>query len=422
MKIMRTALFCSVLLTLASCNQATKDGTEYEQTKMDRDTCATQIGETEKLEISLPESSMMLMDISVSMKGYLGSGDSRFKGVIASYLNVSKNEPTISLFGNTEESLISKDDFISKLNNKSSISWSHESDLKGMLKSMVNHCDENDLCFLLTDGILSGSNKQISESFQRKFNIENREWLSSEIKNIFKGNDSISALIVKYNANFNGTYSCYNNDSRSISNRDRPYYIVALGKWAFIKYLEEELMNSKSKVLDKPYDNYALFGDENTYKKLKFSYNSGIKGIDKEGYMIIKSDVRQGGDVILSTDVTLLPSYMRTPIYWNNHLELSIMKKGESGKPISKDKYSVTLDSKICKVSIPAYILTGRELNISLRYDIPSWINEYTDENDLNITSDLHKMTQTFNLKYFAEGLAALQNNENVINQTIKFK
>lgn len=419
MKKMRTVLFCSVLLSfLASCDKPKKTQTE-EQTN-DCDTCVTK-GKTDKFEIVSPESSMMLMDVSVSMKGYIGSGDPRLKGVIASYLNISKNEPTISLFGEKEERPISKDVFLNKLNDKASISWSHESDLKGMLKSMVNHCKTHNVSFLLTDGILSGSNAQISKSPDRKFNIENREWLSSEIKNIFKSNDSLSAIIVRYKANFNGTYSCYNNDSKSI-NKERPYYVVAIGKWAYIKYLERELVNSKSKVLDKPYEDYAMFGDEVTYNKLKFSYNSGVKELDKEGYMIIKSDVRKEGDVILTTDVTILPSYMQNPIYWNNNIELSIRKKGENGKDLSKDIYEITVDPKTCKITIPAYMLTKRELNIKLRYDIPSWINEYTDENDLNIASDISKMSQTFNLKYFAEGLSSLQNSENVINQTIKFK
>lgn len=411
-------LFCSLLLQLfIACNNENKD-------KDEPDTIKENISDTVKNDsaITIPEKSMMLMDVSVSMKGYIGSGDSRLLGVVASYLNVSQNEPSIVLFGENEKT-ITKEEFINKLNTKS-ISWSNESDLKSMLKSMVSHCTNNDICFLLTDGILSGSNKQISNN--PEFNIEQREWLSAEINKIFRDNKELSALMVKYNATFKGNYSCYNNNSVNINGKERPYYIIAIGKSKYIKYLEEKLVDAKSKILNKPYEDYALFGDESTYNRLKFSYNSGIKSIDN-GQMIIKSEVIKDGDVILSADVSFLPPYMQMTSYWENNLELSVQNGQKSAKELAKEFYNISIDSisntgKNCKITIQARKLKGRSLNIKLRYEMPSWIEKYTDENDLNIRLDPLKMSQTFNLKYFAEGLSALQNDENMINQTIKFK
>ena len=368
-----------------------------------------------------PESSIFLMDISKSMKGYFGSGDSRLLGVVNSYLNLAVSEPAIHWFGESETNGVARTDFVNIT--QSSIDWSNESDIRAMLQSMVEHTNDYDISFLLTDGILSGSNEQIRNSNERKFNIEKREWMAGEIRNIFEGKDTLSAILIRYIAGFNGTYSCYNNDSKLLNKYERPYYIVVVGKWKYVKYIEEHLRSGKSK----PYDFYAMFGDEQTYKGVRFSYRDGVRKMDADGSLVIKGDVRRDGDVVLSADITVLPDYMRTAEYWKKHLRLYVQEENHPEKELMPDVFSVSIDtvssSKIvCCLSVRASSLLGRALVVKVGYESPSWIEECTDYDDLDIRSNPRKMNMTFNLKYLAEGFKGLQNEEYVIYQTIKFK
>jgi hypothetical protein len=140
--------------------------------------------------------------------------------------------------------------------------------------------------------------------------------------------------------------------------------------------------------------------------------------------LIIKSDVKKDGDVVLSSDISFLPEYMRTVEYWNENLELNVHEKAKTPILLDKNQYDISIENNSSKIklSIRAHKLVGRELDIKLKYAVPTWINDYTDENDLDIHSNPSKLNKTFNLKYFVGGFEAIQINEYIKKQTLKFK
>ena len=169
-----------------------------------------------------------------------------------------------------------------------------------------------------------------------------------------------------------------------------------------------------------------MFGDEQTYNNVRFSYNSGIRGIH-DGYMIIRNDVKKEGDVVLSADITDLPDHMHNVEYWNQNLKLSVLQDNHSEKELTPDSYDVYVDTVsvrqiVCKLSIEARKMVRRTLVLKVEYESPSWISEYSDDDDLGILSDPKDIHRTFNLKYLADGFKGLQNEKYVIYQTIKFK
>lgn len=418
------SLLIGLIGCMFACEKRNPDKSIDHECNNDSSKCSKNVSNIKTESPKRPESSIFIMDISVSMKGYFGSGDSRLLGVVRSYLNIATSEPVIHWYGKSETEGITRKDFLNITQN--SIDWSHESDIKSMLQSMVEHSNDYDICLLLTDGILSGSNEQIRKSYRGKYNIEKKEWMSEEIKTIFDRNDSLSAIVIRYIAGFNGTYSCYNNESKFLTNKERPYYIIAVGKWKYVKYIEEQLKSEGGDVLDKPYDFYVMFGDEQTYKNAKFSYNSGIKGIHDD-CMIIERNVKTEGDVVLSANIKDLPYYMHDVEYWNKNLKLSVHQDNHSERALTHDDYDVYLDTVsakqiVCKLSIKARNLVGRSLVLKLEYESPSWIKEYNDDDDLDILSNSKEMLRTFNLKYLIDGFKGLQNEKYVICQIIKFK
>lgn len=372
-----------------------------------------------------PQSALFIMDISKSMIGYFGSGDSRLLGVVNSYLNLSTSDPIIHWYGVKEIPGVQKKDFVNIT--KEDIEWSDESDITAMLQSMISQSGKYNLTILLTDGILSGSNKQIVNSKDRKFNIEKREWMAGEIGKLFQGRDSLAALVVMYEATFYGKYSCYNNDSRTLNEKTRPYYMFIIGQWQYVKYVEGQLSNENSSILNKPYKYYAFFGDERTYEKINFSYKSGIKGVEN-GKHIIKTEAKKDNGVVeFTSDVSMLPNYMKSQDYWNKNLRLFVQEERKPEKVLISESYSVSIDTIsnnkiICTLSIIASKLSRRNLNIKLQYSAPEWIDKYSDDDDLDILVNPSDINKTFNLKYLMNGFTEFQDSILVSNQTIEFK
>lgn len=372
-----------------------------------------------------PSSATLLFDASGSMHGYLKSiGDSRFIGVISFFENMSK-KTIVRLYGKEEGKTIEKEEFNQMLNN-GKIEWSNESNLKAMVGSMKSHVNGgDDVCFLVTDGILSGSDSEINSSPDKSYNIKMRQKMSVDIRSMFDEKDScLSVLIVRYNAKFNGMYSCYNNEGKNLINKERPFFVIALGKWCYVKYLEETLNEKKgADRITTPYEDIIMIGDMRSYQKMKLSPADGLN--PKKGKMVIKKDFRDGS-VVLSADLGSLPDYMQTDNYMNANIEMSVQHGAKSEKSLDKDYYEVSVDGangkKKLRLTIKSSQLKDSKLTFRLKYTLPEWIETKSDDNDLDIAINPIKLGKTFNLKYFVEGFTALSEEKYIKEQSVEFK
>ncbi len=373
-----------------------------------------------------PKTSMFMLDKSVSMRGYFESSDSRIRGIISQYINLSTNN-SIHFFDTKKSDAIEKVKFSDMLRNGSKLD-AQESNLKDMLQEMVDQSGNMDVSMLLTDGILSGSNAQINDD--REYNIKHRDWMKNEIKKIFSDSKDICALVIKYGAKFKGKYSCYNNASKDLNDIERPYYIIAVGKWKYIKYMEQELTNTNSNVLDNNYQDYVMFGDLVSYEKIKFSYKSGISNIDSQtGAMVLKGPARAGKeDVVLSASLKSLPIYMRTQEYWKNNLDVKVKHQNvsETDMTVGED-YEIKIEEKNGEavqvlLTMPGMKIKNSDLILKLRYCQPEWIFKTTDDKDLDIKDNVIKHNKTFNLECLVSGIAGVQNKEYIKELTIKIK
>ena len=380
-------------------------------------------------DVAKPNSAMLLFDASISMKGYLTSSqDSRFRGVISSFLTYAP-QVKCYLYGEKQSPVIEKQDFKKKLDNRD-IDWSSESDLITMVETMAKQVEQTgNVCFLVTDAIMSGSNKQIDQSPNRSFNIIHREEMSNELASIIDNYaDSMSALIVRYKAKFDGKYSCYNNASKTLTNKDRPFFIIVLGKWEHVKYIEEKLKTIKSQgSLTTAYDNIAMIGDQPSYSKIKLSYNEGIKtNPSQPNIFIIKREFRQD-NIILSSDIDALPDYMQVDEYMNQNVDFIVEHRNKTPKSLDKKYYEISVNQEngktIMKLSIKANQIKDSKLTFRLKYALPEWINQKSDDDDSRISnSNLVQLDKTLNLKYFIAGFTSLQKDKYIKEQNLEFK
>lgn len=369
--------------------------------------------------IENPPSATFLFDISGSMKGYLqSSGDSRFLGVTTFFENIP-SKVVFRLYGKKEGEPIERVKF-NRMLNDGSIKWSDESDLIAMVRSMKAHVDKGDhISFLLTDGILSGSDADVRNSPDRSYNKIMRQTMSENLSHLFSSpKDSLCVLIVRYKAKFRGYYSCYNNSSDSLDNKDRPFFIIALGKWKYVKYVEQKLIEVKAANdgIATPYEDILMLGDACSYQKVKLSAAEGLN--PKNGRLLIKKGYEKES-IALSADLRQLPAYMQTLDYMKANIELYVKRAS-----IDKDYYDISVDDakKRLRISIKASQVKESKLIFKLKYAQPEWIEAKSDDDDSDIKSNLAKLDKTFNLKYLVAGFKNIQKGKYIREQTLEFK
>lgn len=419
-------LFCIALVNTGCGGKSTsgsKSETENDTTDTTRQ--GTSIVDTITIKPRKPSSATLLFDASGSMHGYLNSsGDSRFIGVISHFENMS-GHTVVRLYGKEEGNPIERTDFDRKLNNRK-IKWSNESDLKAMVRSMIGHVSGgDDICFLLTDGILSGSDADINDSPDKSYNIRMRQKMSEDLSSLLsEKKGELCALIARYNAKFNGKYSCYNNDGKKLINKDRPFFVIAIGKWECVKYIEGKLNEAKTaNGITTPYEDIVMIGDAYSYQKIKLSAAEGLN--PKGGKLVIKKDFRNK-KVVLSADLGVLPAYMQTDDYMNSNIELYVQHGQKAEKALDKGYYEVSIDSvngkKILRLNVESSQLKDSKLTFRIKYALPEWIKEKSDDKDLDIATNPAKLGKTFNLKYFISGFTTLHKGKYIKEQSLDFK
>lgn len=376
--------------------------------------------------IAQPSSATFLFDISGSMKGYLqSSDDSRFLGVTTFFENIPSKVVVFRLYGKKEGEPIERVKF-NRMLNDGSIKWSDESDLIAMVRSMKAHVDTGDhISFLLTDGILSGSDADIRNSPDSSYNKIMRQTMSENLSHLFSSpKDSLCVLIVRYKAKFRGYYSCYNNSYKILDNKDRPFFIIALGKWKYVKYVEQKLIEVKAANdgIATPYEDILMLGDACSYQKVKLSAAEGLN--PKDGRLVIKKGYLKES-IALSADLRQLPAYMQTLDYMKANIELYVKRASKKEEiAIDKDYYEISVDDakKQLRISIKATQVKESKLIFKLKYAQPEWVEAKSDDDDSDIKRNPLKLDKTFNLKYLVAGFKNIQKGKYIREQTLEIK
>lgn len=373
-----------------------------------------------------PTTATLFIDASASMRGYLDSGASEFPGVISAFENYA-DMTELWLYGKEKigkttkaKDIVSypKNEFDEMLS-KRSLPWAQESNLIAMINEMVN--GKGDISILVTDGILSGSDKQIRESPNRGYNIQQRETMIHELFKILQRKNKC-ALIVRYMSKFTGTYSCYDNSAVELKEQGRPFFVIVLGKWESLKYLETSLKEQqvdKSSLATK-YENIYMIGDQlDKVDRVRFDVGNEENSDGKRYIPYEYADSKINFEISTND----LPDYMQTQAYWNQNFSIETTTRNQ----INEKAKSVKVDESLKKVhlAIAADQLDGGEddfeLTFSLKFKQPDWIVNHSSDDDKNIKNE-EQITKTFNLKYLVAGMEALNNAKGyVFKKSVKY-
>lgn len=179
----------------------------------------------------------ILMDSSASMKGYSApNGNRDFTAAIVSIFSAVAPEVDIesAYVGASSKDEISiskveKGQYQAQITNGKVVIGAG-SQLDKILGYIADENDEDEVTCLVTDGILSGTNAEISAN--REFNVKNLPLLENRVRLAAKEakKEGLDFLIYRLVTSFTGNYYDYQNKVHKLSGIERPYFLIAVGE------------------------------------------------------------------------------------------------------------------------------------------------------------------------------------------------
>ena len=352
------------------------------------------------------------LDNTASMEGYMKSSNSGpfvsvFSGVAGFYQG--KNATTLNAYytqssgsGNNKKTTIEKTDFLTLENmvrsQNTTFTDSYQlNEYFSYIKNQINSITQSNkdiICFLFTDGIPSGTNDEIKGSQGRRFSITNKDILQNRIANAIRSNQELSqnigAAIYRFKSRFNGKYWKYNNSTVRINEKDRPFYVIAIGSKNLVKDFSTSVDNGLSSF--KPLNQVVFLTPEGKFvpeNKAMVEHTNGTTLKMKD------PDDNHLETYRLFLFARNLPSYLHNQL--SNNLKLiydgdDVEFENEDGK--------ITFE-------IEAQSMSKKTLHIELKDFLPAWIYSYNTEDDSNIGSSHFEdaMEKTFNLDILVRGI-----------------
>lgn len=375
---------------------------------------------------------------SGSMNGYLEGNN--FRQSMAEIIYNFKIDSVDTYFVNTKEYKVGS--ILNKIRggvNKIRTKGIGNSDHKFIFSNAIKNTSNNNLSIVVTDGIYSMSNgnltlgdveKDIEEAFENAL-----------LKN------EIETVVLKMSSNFKGTYYTESKDCGNIPlNQERPYYILLFGNKEVINKALDEIV-----VTDK-LDGYKEQARFFITKDLKINYTVLTKGEEKEGNfrtsnhkpivkeiedaekfekkgILLKDSYLQFGIALDFSDITIPDSYLTDTLNYSVEdntgykvIEVksvkNLDKKSKSYMWIEnlnkKGKYKYT-HVAVVRAKTNLY----GDLEIDLDINFPNWIAETGTDSDCNVKND---STTTFAFNRLMNGISKAYENVNNKNEFFELK
>lgn len=363
----------------------------------------------------------VFMENSGSMNGYLNDPSTEFKNTVYSLLTRLKllaGQDSLNLYfvnkkeqpqfvNATNEDLES---FKNKLNPSSfqAISGGNtaESDLYAFMNKCLKRSDANNLSVLISDCIYSPGPKYPDAKTKLS---EMRQGLFLQFSDAIRVND-ISALVLQFYGNFQGTYYNQLNDPVKIpSPIRRPFYVWFIGTTTQIDAL---LKSKRLMELDGNIVNKALFQKLNNPKVPDYRIITkalhGAFGRDEIANKVLvdaeaSRDEKDKGKFGFEIAVDFTGSLQDLDYYD----DASNYKVSDGSYKIEvarvKDNSEKSLQNKTHILKLYTSRLVEGTLNVEVLARVPDWVETSSSTNDINFLDDTSQELKTF-------GLSALMN------------
>lgn len=371
-----------------------------------------------------PRNVKVYLENSASMAGYNKVNANGFTSVISELVSVYGRSNSIGYFYSKKLSeAYTANRFADDIAAKR-VKFGDSSPLHIMVDSILKRNES--LSFLVTDGIMSGTNEQIRHN--PEYNKDMREHLQKQISDVLLNSpyaSGIACSIYKFESNYNGIYYCYNNRKVTLTNVARPFFVIALGHRNYVRNFADKV----EKGLDyfKPSDNGQIH-----FGVYDFPL-SNVKMVGMEKY--ISNDLKSGecsvgrnrlrneedSVITFGLDISQLPNRnFRTEGYIKRNSKV-LLNGNECGAKIE----SRTVNDSLVKITLlvpKKKIASSKQstLQYSLSRELPGWVNFLSCVDDANIANN---PLQVFNLSYFINAFKVIEtNSEDIVNSKLTIK
>ena len=306
--------------------------------------------------------------------------------------------------------------------NFSSTGGTSSTDLNNIIKEVLNFVDENNSAILISDFIYSlpSTNGVTTNLLYGCQNLTMSAFLekTKEMNNI-----SLATNLVQLFSSFQGHYWHWEkpNGSNYVNlNCQRPYYICIMGTDDNVKDFNksiniESLKGYKNQftISNKNMANTSYTVFDTKYKKGKYRHNNtdAIHYINKVGKTT--NDEFELGIGIDLSDFTMSESdKLDIANYTINQGNYQILKI----EPIDTLKLANPTDKNLVRKNNCTHAIvlacTGfpNDISLSIKRELPSWVNNSSSIDDRNIAFDETEQNKTFGFYYFVEGISDAYN------------
>jgi hypothetical protein len=281
------------------------------------------------------------------------------------------------------------------------------SDMSNILDTIFNHADySKDVSILISDCIFSPGKQYKTKDNADDYLVSQQIGIKSHIVEQITHFPDFSIVVLRLISQFNGNYYNKYDDKTSI-NETRPFYIWLMGNRRQLK----RILNEVDVAYIKGSGVQNIYMASNPVKSIPY----GILPAQSIGKFkpdpnnpktsIKNAEVdKKAGNSCFQLAIGIDYSQMLlSDAYLTDVSNYEISNKAYS-IDIAKNKNPNSSYTHILMLNLNEPIISRGTVKISLKNVLPSWINEYTDNNGLDIHAD-GAMKKTYGLKFLLGGV-----------------
>lgn len=274
----------------------------------------------------------------------------------------------------------------------------------------------NGISLLFTDGIISASSDDTRKN--PKFTPQTLPHFKNEITKALKKRKGIAMVIFMLNSKFDGYYYDYQNKPIKVSIEDRPFYIIAIGKPACIRYFMKN--NSINATLAEAFGIYDAKIDNargTLFVPTRYADWNENKFVGQElglNLQLPEYIAEMGKEYILENMV----------VEYNGKDITDILQKDTINNPIKINGKSFTINNwKTMDPKLPLIKPGENTLKFIIKKAKNTSWEYYSSMDDKEIKTNLFEQEKTFALQYLIDGIKnGIEPNELIIfSSEIKF-
>lgn len=359
-----------------------------------------------------PDGVNIFLETSASMKGYYTCPV--FTGVSSIRIPDygGKDKINCYLYSNTLSERMDYDVFSEKLS-KNQIETGSSSKFDKMFERIVELTPQNTISFFITDAIIAAENREIrTETPEGLLRIYQNmlDNIRDNIRDTKKKNQDFVVSVYRFYGNFNGTYYDSNDKPHKLTNKQRPFFVFALGDKRIVNDFMKKVNAGNELSKFQPKQQIHFNGSNNP------SFEFVSDQIGTEDSKVQEGVINDGDPVILTVMLRNFPEYVLNKEYISNFGSTTNAFGAKLEMTEIRDRnFSLKFENQ--------NLSTENAVNVKLDMThLPEWCADISSKDDKMMGTDTLLIDKTFYIEDLMHAIRAGVTGQATIENTYLFK